>query len=53
MSAAEPQLDLTAFHPTEAPTVELAPASRWRSWMSPWLKRSAQRCLPLLMASRS
>jgi hypothetical protein len=53
MSVPEPQPDLVAYHSTDAPTVELAPASRWRDWMSPWLKRSAQRCLPLLMASES
>ena len=53
MSVAGPHPNLVAFHPTDRPAVELAPASRWRSWMSPWLKRSAQRCLPLLMASES
>lgn len=53
MSAAGSQPDLVAFHPTERPAVGLVPASRWRDWMGDWLKRSAQRCLPLLMASES
>jgi hypothetical protein len=51
MSVPEPQPDLVAFHRTEGPPIEVEPASRWRSWMSPRVKRNTQRCLPLLMAS--
>jgi hypothetical protein len=44
-------LDLVAYFNGAAPAVEVSPASRWRSWMNETDARTANRCLPLLMAN--
>jgi hypothetical protein len=51
---AAPSLPLVAFHgrdPLVAPEIE--PAPRWRDWMNATQGRSANRCLPLLMANEA
>src|ERR1700755_2509816 len=53
-AAGAPAAPFVAFHgrdPLIAPEIE--PASRWREWMNATAGRSANRCLPLLMANES
>jgi hypothetical protein len=53
-AAGASSLPFVAFHgrdPLIAPEIE--PASRWRDWMNATTGRSANRCLPLLMANES
>jgi hypothetical protein len=44
--------ELIAYHGTGA-TVPIVPAPRWREWMNATNERSANRCLPLLVANES
>lgn len=46
-------VELIAYHGREAVAVPVAPASRWRDWMNATEGRSANRCLPLLMANEA
>src|SRR4051794_26898335 len=45
--------ELIAFFNGDAPPLEIEPASRWREWMNATDERSANRCLPLLMANEA
>src|SRR5256714_13589477 len=48
------EMPLVAFHgrdPLTAPEIE--PVPRWRDWMTATAGRSANRCLPLLMANEA
>jgi hypothetical protein len=45
--------ELIAFFTGDAPPLAVEPASRWREWMNATDERSANRCLPLLMANEA
>lgn len=46
-------LHLIAFYTGAEPPLRVVPSSRWREWMNLTDERSANRCLPLLMANES
>jgi len=46
-------LELIAYHGREAVPIPVVPGARWRDWMNATEGRSANRCLPLLMANEA
>jgi Family of unknown function (DUF6065) len=50
---ADDRPDLIAYWASSRPGVRIVPQSRWRDWMNATNSRSANRCLPLLMANES
>ena len=44
---------LLAYYRGRRPSMEIVPASRWRTWMEDTVGRNANRCLPLLMANEA
>jgi hypothetical protein len=47
------RVQLIAYHHGPRPGMALVPAARWRDWMNATTLRSANRCLPLLVANES
>lgn len=47
------RLTLVAYYRGHRPTIQIVPAPRWRDWMNETEGRSANRCLPLLVANEA